>query len=211
MSREGSHRANLAVDEVDTYVRSIAQFGDAFRSVTRTLKGLVMQRFAISMLLIGCTTFAALACERVLAPQHSALGDLRRHATAGVGPFIGRVRERDSLGRCWRSTPVVAGVRVEVGLWDGSPAFYRDSLTHHPPNAPDDPRFQLLARTITDAEGRFRFDNMPRRVAYAMRVIRPKGVLSKGAPWGVSYGETMYGVSTGRDLEDFPTLCVPLR
>lgn len=165
-----------------------------------------MQRFHFSVLLMGCTTVAPLACERVLAPQHSALGDLRRQATAGVGPFVGRVRERDSLGRCWRATPVVAGVRVEVGLWDGSPAFYRDSLTHHPPNAPHDPRFQLLAHAITDAEGRFRFDNMPRRVAYAMRVIPPKG-----AAWDVSYGETMYGVPTSGGLDDFPTLCVSLR
>jgi hypothetical protein len=172
----------------------------------RTLKSLVMQRFPVIMLLVGCTTVAALACEGVLAPQHSALGDLRRQATAGNGPFIGRVREHDSFGRCLRATPMVAGVRVEVGLWDGSPAFYRDSLTHHPPSAPDDPRFQLLAHTITDAEGRFRFDNMPRRVAYAMRV-NP----SKGAPWEVSYGETMYGVPTGGDLEDFPTLCVQSR
>src|SRR5512143_1264007 len=165
-----------------------------------------MRRFLVRTLVMGCTTVAALACARVLAPQHSALGDLRRQATAGDGPFIGRVRERDSLGRCWRATPVAAGARVEVGLWDGSPAFYRDSSTHHPPTAPDDPRFQLLAHTITDAEGRFRFDNMPRRVAYAMRVIPPNGVLRD-----VSYGETMYGVPTGGDLEDFPTLCVPLR
>lgn len=163
-------------------------------------------RYPISILLMGCTTVAALACERVLAPRHSALGDLRRQATAGDGSFIGRVRQRDSLGRCWRATPVVAGVRVEVGLWDGSPAFYRDSLTHHPPTAPDDSRFQLLAHTISDAEGRFRFDSMPRRVAYAMRVIPPKG-----APWHVSYGETMYGVPTGGGLAEFPTLCVALR
>ena len=163
-----------------------------------------MRRFRAGILLMmGCTTSAAVACERILAPQHSALGDLRRQATAGVGPFIGRVRERDSLGRCLRATRAVPGARVEVGLWDGSPAFYRDTLTHEPPASPDDPRFQLLAHTITDAEGRFRFDNMPRRVAYAMRVIPPRGT-----PWGVGYGESMYGVPNGADLEDFPTLCV---
>lgn len=165
-----------------------------------------MQRFPVSILLMGCATVGGLACERLLAPQHSALSDLRRQATAGVGPFIGRVRERDSLSHCWRATPVVAGVRVEIGLWDGIPAFYRDSLTHQPPMAPDDPRFQLLAQTIADAEGRFRFDNMPRRVAYATRVIPPKG-----AQWDVSYGETIYGLPTGGDLEEFPTLCVALR
>lgn len=165
-----------------------------------------MRRFPVSMLLAGCTTVAVLACERILAPQHNALGDLRRQATAGAGPFIGRVRERDSLNRCWNTAPVVAGVRVEVGLWDGSPAFYRDTLTGQAPSAPDDPRFQFLAHTVTDAAGRFRFDNMPRKVAYAMRVILPKG-----APRSVSYGETMFGIPTSKDFEDFPTLCVPIR
>ena len=155
---------------------------------------------------MGCAAIAALACERFLAPQHTALADLRRQATAGSGPFIGRVRQRDSLGRCWRATPVVAGVRVEVGLWDGGPALYRDSVTHQPPTAPDDPRFQLLAHTISDAEGRFRFDNMPRRIAYAMRVIPPKGTA-----WVVGYGDSMFGVPSGRDLADFPTLCVSVR
>ena len=102
--------------------------------------------------------------------------------------------------------PVVAGVRVEVGLWADGPALYRDSVTHQPPTASDDPRFQLLAHTVSDAQGRFRFDSMPRRVAYAMRVIPPKG-----APWTVGYGDSMFGVPSGRDLADFPTRCVALR
>jgi hypothetical protein len=97
-------------------------------------------------------------------------------------------------------------MRVEVGLWDGSPAFYRDSLTHQPPSAPDDPRFHLLAYTITDADGRFWLRDMPRRVAYAMRVIP-----AKESPWNVGYGDSMFGVPTGADLADFPTLCVAQR
>lgn len=100
---------------------------------------------------------------------------------------------------------MVAGVRVEAGLWDGSPAFYRDALTGQAPSAPDDARFRFLAHTITDAQGRFRFDNMPRKVAYAIRVILPKGV-----PRAVSYGETMFGIPRG-DIEAFPTIRVPTR
>ncbi len=113
---------------------------------------------------------------------------------------------------------------MEVGLWDGSPAFYRDTLTHQPPTAPNDPRFQLLSATVTDAEGRFRFDSMPRGVAYAMRVIPPNG-----SPWKVGYGESMYGVPNDATIEafraqrewdttnvigthgDFPILCVSAR
>jgi hypothetical protein len=183
----------------------------------------VMQRSPISILLAGCVAVVALACERALVPQRSAIGDLRRQATDGAGPFIGRVRVRDGPLPCWRSKSVAPGVRVDVGLWDGSPAFYRDTLTRQPPTAPNDPRFQLLASTTTDADGRFRFDSMPRRVAYAMRVIPPKG-----SPWSVGYGESMYGVPSEKTVEffqaareaknapggfngDFPILCVAVR
>jgi hypothetical protein len=162
--------------------------------------GDLMRRLRVGILLGGGLT-AALGCERVLAPQHSALGDLRRQAT-GTGSFTGRVRKRDSLDRCLRAPPVVPGVRVEVGLWDGSPAYYRDTLTGQPPSDPGDSRFHVLAQTITDAEGRFRFDSMPKRVAYAMRVIPPKG-----AAWKVGYGDTMYGIGNAV-FDDFPTLCV---
>jgi len=170
------------------------------------MKDLVLKRSLAGILLAGCLELTALGCERVLAPQRSTIGDLRRHATSGVGQFVGSVREWQAPLPCARSTRVVPGARVDVGLWDGSPAFYRDTVTHQPPASANDPRFQLLASTTTDADGRFRFDNMPRRVAYAMRVIPPKG-----ASWDVSYGETMYGVPTGGDLEEFPTLCVSLR
>ena len=165
-----------------------------------------MHRFGVSVLLVCCATITAVSCERVLIPQRTALSELRGQSTAGAGPFIGRVREVDATtGNCHRGTRAVAGARVEVGLWDGSPAYYRDTLTRRPPSAPNDARFQFLAFTIADAEGRFRFDNMPKRVGYAMRVIPPKG-----SPWRVSYGESMYGVSNA-ELEEFPTLCVQPR
>jgi hypothetical protein len=188
------------------------------------MKGFVMKRSLRGIVLVAFMALTALACERVLVPQHSAIGDLRRRATAGVGPFVGRVRERDPLVACWRATRVVPAARVEIGLWDGSPAFYRDTLTGRPPTSPNDPRFQLLSSTITDAAGRFRIDSMPRRVAYAFRVIPPKG-----SPWNVGYGESMYGMPNEATLEafrvqrerskangvgsngDFPILCVPAR
>jgi hypothetical protein len=184
-----------------------------------------MTRSFLHILLAGCVALSASGCERVLAPQRTAIGDLRRHATAGFGQFVGRVRARDAVLPCWRSTRVVPGARVDVGLWDGSPAFYRDTLTHRPPTAANDPRFQLLSSTITDAEGRFQFDSIPRGVSYAIRVIPPDG-----SPWTVGYGESMYGVPSDATLEyfraerersrakgiagsngDFPILCVPPR
>jgi len=183
-----------------------------------------MRRSFVGIALAGCVALMALGCERVLAPQRSSIGDLRRHATSGFGQFAGRVRERDALVNCEHATRVVPGARVDVGMWDGSPAFYRDTLTHQPPTAANDPRFQLLSSTITDAYGRFQFDSMPRGVPYALRVIPPDG-----SPWQVGYGESMYGVPSDETLAffraererskpnavgftgDFPTLCVPAR
>lgn len=169
--------------------------------MTRPVPGRVPAR----LVLLGCAAAAALACDRVMAPQRHPRTELRRQATAGLGALTGRVRTLDSAGRCWwRTAPVVPGVRVEVGLWDGSPAFYRDTITGRAPTSLDDHRFQVLAHTVTDAEGRFRFDSLPRQVAYATRVIAPEGSFR-----GVAYGETMFGVPEGGSLEDFPTLCVP--
>jgi hypothetical protein len=157
-----------------------------------------MTRFLVTVLLAGGVVLAANACERVLAPQQSAIGDLRRQARKGVGPFVGRVRARDAQLPCWRSPRVVPGARVEIGLWGGSPAFYRDTVSRRPQTMAKDPRFQILASSVTDAEGRFRFDSMPRGVAYAMRVIPPDG-----SPWSVGYGESLYGVPSDETIAAF--------
>jgi len=143
------------------------------------------------------------ACDRTLAPRRNRLAELRQQATSGFGVFYGRVRALDSTQSCWKSPQTLAGIRVEVGLWDGSPAFYRDTITHAAPTNLEDPRFELITATTTDGEGRFAFLEMPRGVPYAMRAIPPRN-----APWRAAYGETMYGPPTGKDLPDFPTLCL---
>ena len=146
------------------------------------------------------------ACDRAVAPRRNRLSDLRQQATAGLGTFYGRVRALDPALPCWKAPLTVAGVQVEVGLWDGSPAYYRDTLTHAVPSSLDEPRFEAIAWSVTDSDGRFRFVDLPRAMGYAMRVIPPTG-----SQWRVSYGETMYGIPEGADLADFPTLCVRAR
>ena len=155
---------------------------------------------------IGCAALAALTCDRALGPRRNRLSDLRQHATAGLGTFYGRVRALDPLQPCWKSTLPLADLVVEVGLWDGSPSFYRDTLTHAVPSSLDEPRFQTITSTVTDSDGRFQFVDLPRNLGYAMRVIPPRD-----SPWRIAYGETMYGIPNGADLPDFPTLCVPAR
>jgi hypothetical protein len=144
-----------------------------------------------------------LACDRALAPRRNRLAELRQQATAGLGVFHGRIRAFDPTQPCWKAPRTLGGIRVEVGLWDGSPAFYRDTITRAVPTELDDPRFEVIATTITDSEGRFSFLEMPRGVPYAMRAIPPSG-----APWQLAYGESMYGPPTGKDLPDFPTICL---
>jgi hypothetical protein len=101
---------------------------------------------------------------------------------------------------------VVPGARVEIGLWEGGPLRYKDTVSYQLPVSPDDPRFQVLARTVSDSQGRFRFDSMPRKLAYAMRAIP-----ASGATWGAGYGGSLFGVPNGADLKDFPVLCVRVR
>lgn len=155
---------------------------------------------------VGFAALATLACDRALEPRRNRLSDLRQQATAGLGTFYGRVRALDPSQPCWKAPRTLAGIRVEVGLWDGSPSFYRDTLTHAVPTTLDEPRFQPITWTMTDSEGRFQFVDLPRRLGYAMRAIPPRD-----SPWRVAYGETMYGIPEGKDLTDFPTLCVPAR
>jgi hypothetical protein len=155
---------------------------------------------------IGLAAVATLACDPALEPRRNRLSELRQQATAGLGTFYGRVRERDPSQPCRRAPRTVAGIGVEVGTWDGSPSFYRDTVTHAAPNTLDDPRFQPIVSTTTDSEGRFQFVDLPRNLGYAFRVIPPRD-----SPWRVAYGETMYGIANGGDRPDFPTLCVPAR
>ena len=145
-------------------------------------------------------------CDRTLSPQRSRLTDLRQQAEAGFGSFFGRVRVLETSQPCHRATLTVAGIRVELGLWDGTPAFYRDTITREVPTTLDESRFQLLATTTSDSEGRFSFVQVPRGFPYALRAIPPEG-----SRWGIAYGGTLYGPPTGGDLQDFPTLCLPAR
>jgi hypothetical protein len=146
---------------------------------------------------------SSLACDRAIAPRRNRLTELRQEATSGFGVFYGRVRAFDPTQSCWHSGRALAGIRVEVGLWAGSPAFYRDTITHTPPTNLEDSRFELIAATTTDGEGRFTFLEMPRGVPYAMRAIPPRN-----SPWRAAYGQTMYGPPSGKDLPDFPVLCL---
>jgi hypothetical protein len=147
-----------------------------------------------------------LACERAISPTRNRLTDLRLEATKGFGVFYGRVRVLDANEGCHQSARTAPGITVELGLWDGIPAFYRDTITRQVPSTLNEPRFQLLATTTSDGEGKFAFLEVPRGYAYAVRVVPPRN-----SPWKPGYGGSLYGPPTGKDLQDFPVVCVEER
>ncbi len=156
------------------------------------------KRAESSMAILGCITLVALSCERSLGPRRSRVAELRQLAAAGVGSFTGRVRALDPSQPCWRSPTGLAGIRVEVGLWDGNPAFYRDTVTKEVPATLEEPRFEVIAYAVTDSDGRFRFDGLPRRVPFAFRAIPPSG-----SAWRLAYGVSLFGIPTEGDHPEF--------
>jgi hypothetical protein len=164
-------------------------------------------RGAVALVLAGALLGIA-ACERALAPRASRrLFEIRQIAPDGYGTFRGRVLGAAAVGtgQCGRTGQPLAGVRVELGVWHGSPMFYRDTLTRLPPATEGEPRFERVADTVTDQEGRFVFANLPRRAPFALRAMP---ALESG--WRIGYGVSLFGLGNV-DLEDFPTLCVGRR
>lgn len=85
---------------------------------------------------------------------------------------------------------------VELGIWESTPAAYRDSVAKHPRPDFGDPRFRVVARTVTDSAGRFRFGRLERAHYYAFRVTPPPDV--SALP---TYGVSLFGLSRGPDTD----------
>ena len=151
---------------------------------------------------------ATVSCERTFAPRQNRLADIRAAAAPhGFGAFNGRLRGRDPAEpeRCYQGGQPLRDIRVELGLWHGEPAKYRDTVTRAIPTRLDDPRFELLAATVTDADGRFRFPALPRRAPFAFRAVPPRE-----SPWQIGYGVSLFGIGNV-DFADHPTLCLERR
>jgi protocatechuate 3,4-dioxygenase beta subunit len=84
----------------------------------------------------------------------------------------------------------VPQVLVELGTWRGTPYEFRDSLVRGVGARADDPRFRVVARTHTDATGRFRFGGVPKPQIFAMRAQPPRGL-----GYRVTYFESLFGLA----------------
>jgi hypothetical protein len=160
------------------------------------------------MKLRDCTWIVAVAlaaCEPALVPREpTRLEEIRRVAPDGYGSFTGVVRGLQSSDSsfCRRSSPVLPGVRVDLGVWHDSPAAYRDTITRSPPTTLSEKRFEVIASTTTDATGQFTFDRLPRRAPFAFRAIPPRN-----SPFRLGYGISLYGVGNV-NTPNHPSLCL---
>lgn len=148
---------------------------------------------------------ALLCCEPVLAPNNpSRLDELRQVAPSGYGTFTGLVVGLlPAQGNCCRgSSPPLAGAWVDLGIWHASPAVYRDTLTHTPPSKLNEPLFEAIASTTTDAFRLFQFIRLPRRTPFAFRVVP-----ARGSAYRLTYGESLFGIGNV-DIPNHPGLCV---
>jgi hypothetical protein len=164
---------------------------------------------ALGSLGLRATALIALAalagCERAVSPRASRLTEIRRNAPDGYGAFHGRVLGSVGPGYCARTGKPLAGVRVDLGEWQGPPLSYRDTVTHQPPTEEVEPRFELLASTITDHEGRFEFATLPRRAAFAFRALP-----NRDSEWLLGYGASLFGLGNV-DTKDMPVICLSPR
>lgn len=158
-------------------------------------------------ILVTCVLACAalIGCERAVSPRASRLTEIRRNAPDGYGNFTGRVLASDDSGRCVSTGKPVGGVRVDLGEWLGPAMSYRDTLTQQPPSSEAEPRFELLASTVTDHEGRFEFTTLPRRAAFAFRAVP-----GRDSGWQLAYGASLFGLGNV-DIKDHPRICLRSR
>ena len=90
----------------------------------------------------------------------------------------------------WSERRRVARAIVELGTWRGTAYDFRDSLAGRVAAGPADPRFHVVARTQTDATGRFRFGGVPKQQTFAMRARPPADL-----PYRVTYFASLFGLA----------------
>jgi hypothetical protein len=130
----------------------------------------------------------ALACRAGTEPSTTPL-DVRA-APGDTAVLFGYVYEPAPPTTAWKDRRSVPDVVVELATWRGTPYEFRDSLTHAVGAAPDDPRVHVVARSRTDARGRFRFGGVPKAGSFVMRARPPAG-----RAYRVTYFPSLFGLA----------------
>jgi len=138
--------------------------------------------------MVGGALVGGVACGAGTEPSTTPL-DVRA-APGDTAVLYGWVYHPAPPSTPWTQRRPVRAAVVELGTWRGTPYEFRDSLVRAVGARPDDRRFAVVARTQTDAGGRFRFGGIPKPQIFAMRARPPAGL-----PYRVTYFESLFGLA----------------
>lgn len=134
----------------------------------------------LSLLAMGCGAGTEVPTSPLGSP--AAASDTGTVYGQVVVPVVPR-----ATGRPQRSGAPVAGATVELGIWRSSAGEFRDSAARALRARPNDPRFKVVARVVTNHLGGYHFPGLPKKQVFAMRVRPPAG-----SPYEVMYFESMF-------------------
>jgi hypothetical protein len=128
-----------------------------------------------------------IACGLETAPSTDPLAT--RTGLGNTATIYGEVYEPAAPSTPWAERVPVAGAVIELGHWSASIAEFRDTLARAVAASPDDPRFEIVSRTITDRNGRYRLAAVPKESILALRARPPSG-----RPYRVTYLASLFSL-----------------
>jgi hypothetical protein len=134
----------------------------------------------LSLLAVGCGGGAEVPTSPLDSPA----------AASDTGTVYGQVVVpvgQSGTGRPQGFGDPVGDATVELGICRGSAGEFRDSAAHGLMVRANDPRFKVVARTVTNHLGEYRFPGLPKKQVFAMRVRPPAG-----SPYEVTYFESLF-------------------
>lgn len=140
----------------------------------------------------------AVACSGGTEPATTPL-DLRT-GPGDTAVIFGWIYEPAPPTMLWKDRIPIPGVTVELATWRGTALEFRDSVKRNVAAMPDDPRVHVVARTHTDASGRFRFGGVPKHQDFIMRALPPPG-----RPYRLTYYPSLFGLAHV-DSANFPIM-----
>ena len=132
----------------------------------------------LSLLAVGCGAGTEIPTSPLDSPAARDTGTVYGQVVAPVG---------QSAGRPQGFGAPVGDATVELGVWRSSAGEFRDSAARALRVRPNDPRFKVVARVVTNDLGEYRFPGLLKKQVFAIRV-RPQ----QGSPYEVTYFESLF-------------------
>jgi hypothetical protein len=134
----------------------------------------------LSLLAVGCGAGTDVPTSPLDSPAAASdTGTVYGQVVAPVG--------QSATGRPQGFGAPVGDATVELGIWRSSAGEFRDSAARAPRLRPDDPRFKVVARVVTNHLGEYRFPGLPKKQVFAVRIRPPAG-----SAYEVTYFESLF-------------------